>query len=157
MEQGDPSITLEFLPLLSLNGRYHSSNNITPNPECVLHCLFPFFTGKTLLTTTKEEFIIAHDPKQAAAQMNEDKKEDILQHFDSFKNYLGNQVQRGEKLGLSEEALSKGAKRVADYLAEHEEPRNREQKVLNEMWSVANKEEREHMAHVLVKLADQTN
>ncbi|UTE78405.1 MULTISPECIES: DUF3243 domain-containing protein [unclassified Rossellomorea] len=89
--------------------------------------------------------------------MNEDKKEDILQHFDSFKDYLGDQVHKGEKLGLSEEALSKGAKRVADYLAEHEEPRNREQKVLNEMWHVANKEEREHMAHVLVKLADQTN
>lgn len=105
----------------------------------------------------KEEFIITHDPKQAAAKMNEDKKEEIMQHFDSFKDYLGNQVQKGEKLGLGEEALSKGAKRVADYLAEHEEPRNREQKVLNEMWHVANKEEREHMAHVLVKLADQTN
>ncbi|MCA1063994.1 DUF3243 domain-containing protein [Rossellomorea sp. AcN35-11] len=89
--------------------------------------------------------------------MNEDKKEDILKHFDSFKDYLGDQVQKGEKLGLSEEALSKGAKRVADYLSKHEEPRNREEKVLNELWNAANKEEREHMAHVLVKLADQTN
>lgn len=122
---------------------------------------FPLFIvnlqGKGINTNKKEEFIIAHDPKQVAAQMNEDKKEEILQHLDSFKNYLGNQVQKGEKLGLGEKALSKGAKRVADYLAEHEEPQNREQKVLNEMWNVANKEEREHMAHVLVKLADQTN
>jgi hypothetical protein len=115
------------------------------------------YKGNTLVQPIKEEFIITHDPKQAAAKMNEDKKEEILEQYDSFKNYLGDQVHKGEKLGLGEEALSKGAKRVADYLAEHEEPRNREQKVLNEMWNVANKEEREHMAHVLVKLADQTN
>ncbi|RWZ54595.1 DUF3243 domain-containing protein [Halobacillus fulvus] len=100
---------------------------------------------------------MAQDPKHAAQQMSEDKKEDILQHFETFKDYLGDQVHKGEKLGLGEEGLSKGAKRVADYLADHEEPRNREEKVLNELWNVANKEEREHMAHVLVKLADQTN
>ncbi len=97
------------------------------------------------------------DPKQAAAQMSEDKKEDILQNFETFKNYLGDQVHKGEKLGLGEESLSKGAKRVGDYLAKHEEPRNREEKVLNELWKVANEEERQHMSHVLVKLADQTN
>lgn len=100
---------------------------------------------------------MVRDPKQEAKQMNEEKKEDIMNHFDTFKDYLGDKVQKGEKLGLGEEGLSKGAKRVADYLAEHEEPRNREEKVLNELWNVANKEEREHMAHVLVKLTDQTN
>jgi Protein of unknown function (DUF3243) len=97
------------------------------------------------------------DPKQAAAHMSEDKKDDIMQNFKTFKDYLGDQVHKGEKLGLGEEGLSKGAKRVADYLAKHEEPRNREEKVLNELWNVANEEERQHMAHVLVKLADQTN
>ncbi|MDP4552836.1 DUF3243 domain-containing protein [Alkalihalobacillus macyae] len=97
------------------------------------------------------------DAKQAVAKMSEDKKDDIMQNFQSFKNYLGDQVHKGEKLGLGEEGLAKGAKRVADYLADHEEPRNREEKVLNELWNVANKEEREHMAHVLVKLASETN
>ena len=97
------------------------------------------------------------DPKQAVANMSEDKKEDIMQNFQSFKDYLGDQVHKGEKLGLGEEGLSKGAKRVADYLAKHEDPRNREEKVFNELWNVANEEERQHMSHVLVKLADQTN
>ncbi|XBD01112.1 DUF3243 domain-containing protein [Pseudalkalibacillus hwajinpoensis] len=97
------------------------------------------------------------DPKQAAAQMSEDKKDDILQNFQSFKDYLGDQVHKGEKLGLGEEGLAKGAERVGDYLANHEEPRNREEKVLNELWNVANEEERQHMSHVLVKLAAQTN
>ncbi|MGI8314278.1 DUF3243 domain-containing protein [Halobacillus mangrovi] len=97
------------------------------------------------------------DPKQAAAKMSEDKKDDIMKNFESFKDYLGDQVHKGEKLGLDSEGLTKGAKRVGDYLSKHEEPRNREEKVLNELWNVANKEEREHMAHVLVKLSDRTN
>jgi hypothetical protein len=97
------------------------------------------------------------DPKNAAAEMNEEKKDEIMENFESFKNYLGDQVHRGEKLGMSEDGLAMGAKRVADYLAKHEEPRNREEKVLNELWNVANEEEREHMSHVLVKLAGQTN
>ena len=97
------------------------------------------------------------DPKEFAAKMKEDKKDEIMENYESFKDYLGDQVRRGEKLGLGEEGLTIGAKRVADYLAQHEEPRNREEKVLNEMWNVASKDEREHMAHVLVKLANQTN
>ncbi|MGM7700473.1 DUF3243 domain-containing protein [Pseudalkalibacillus sp. Hm43] len=97
------------------------------------------------------------DPKNAAAELNQEKKEEILDNFQNFKDYLGDQVSKGEKLGLSDEGLATGAKRVADYLAKHEEPRNREEKVLNELWNVANEEERQHMSHVLVKLADQTN
>ncbi|UOQ45545.1 DUF3243 domain-containing protein [Halobacillus salinarum] len=97
------------------------------------------------------------DPKKFVQNMKEDTKDEILENFESFKNHLGNQVHRGEKLGLSEERLTKGAKRVADYLAENEQPRNREEKVLNELWNVADEKEREHMAHVLVKLAEQTN
>lgn len=100
---------------------------------------------------------MSRDPKSAAAEMNQDKKDDILENFQQFKDYLGDQVHKGEKLGLGEEGLTKGAKRVGDYLSKHEDPRNREQKVLNELWNVANEEERKNIAHVLVKLTDETN
>lgn len=78
--------------------------------------------------------------------MDEEKKDDILRHFSTFKDYLGDQVEKGEKLGLSEERITKGAKRVADYLAKHVEPRNREEKLLNELWHVDIDEERQHLA-----------
>ncbi|MFG6120136.1 DUF3243 domain-containing protein [Thalassobacillus sp. B23F22_16] len=97
------------------------------------------------------------DPRDAAANMSEDKKDDIMQNFQNFKDYLGDQVNKGEKLGLGEEGLTKGAKRVGDYLAKNEDPRNREEKLLNELWKFADEDERKHMAHVLVKLADSTN
>ena len=95
--------------------------------------------------------------EQELQGINSEKKEDILQNFDRFKDYLGDQVSKGEKLGLGEEALAKGAEKVADYLAKNEEPRNREEKLLQELWKVGDKDQRHQLAHLLVRLAQSTN
>ena len=68
----------------------------------------------------------------AINSMSEEKKEDILSSFEGFKSYLGDKVSKGEKLGMNEEQLAKTAQKVADYLAKHEEPRNREENLLHE-------------------------
>ncbi|MDG5471893.1 DUF3243 domain-containing protein [Jeotgalibacillus sp. ET6] len=90
-------------------------------------------------------------------QTDNEKKEDILQNFDRFKNYLGDQVSKGEKLGLGEESLAKGAEKVGDYLSKNEDPRNREEKLLQELWKVGDKDQRHQLAHLLVRLAQTTN
>ncbi|WP_227396365.1 DUF3243 domain-containing protein [Jeotgalibacillus aurantiacus] len=95
--------------------------------------------------------------EQEARQTAPEKKEEILQNFEHFKNYLGDQVAKGEKLGLSEESLAKGAEKIGDYLAKSEEPRNREEKLLQELWKLGNKEQRHQLAHLLVRLAQSTN
>jgi hypothetical protein len=69
-----------------------------------------------------------------------------------FKSYLGDKVSKGEKLGMNEEQLAKTAQKVADYLAKHEEPRNREENLLHELWKVGNEEQQHHLAHMLVRL-----
>lgn len=84
--------------------------------------------------------------------MGEDKKEDILSSFDTFKEYLSKKVEKGEKMGMNEEQLAKTAQKVADYLAAHEEPRNREEKLLQELWKVGNEEQQHQLAHMLVRL-----
>jgi hypothetical protein len=97
------------------------------------------------------------DPKRQAEEklenMSPDKKQEILDSFDEFQNYLNDKIQKGEKLGLSEEQLAKGAERVAEYLKNHEEPKNTEEKLLQEMWKVSDDDEKHMMAHTLVKLA----
>ncbi|NJP37087.1 DUF3243 domain-containing protein [Alkalicoccus luteus] len=97
------------------------------------------------------------DPKQQAEEKldhtSEEKKQEILDSFQGFLDYLNKQVNRGEKLGLGEEQLAKGAERVAEYLKNHEEPRNSEEKLLQEMWQVAEEEEKRHIARTLVRLA----
>ncbi|WP_147804382.1 DUF3243 family protein [Alkalicoccus halolimnae] len=97
------------------------------------------------------------DPKKQAEQgvenVSEDKKQEILEGFQGFLNYLNKQVNRGEKMGLEEEQLAKGAERVAEYLKNHEEPRNSEEKLLQELWKAADEEEKRPIARALVRLS----
>ncbi|RLQ97151.1 DUF3243 domain-containing protein [Falsibacillus albus] len=81
-----------------------------------------------------------------------EEKEQILQSFDDFKQYLADKVELGEKLGLNEEQLAMAAEKIADHLAKREDPKNREEHLLNELWSVGSKEQQHHLAHMLVRL-----
>ena len=85
--------------------------------------------------------------------MSSEQKQEILDNFQEFMDYLKKQINRGEKLGLNEEQLAKAAEKVAEYLNKHEEPQNREEYVLNQMWNVAKDDEKHAIAHVLVRLA----
>ncbi|GKV68982.1 hypothetical protein NCCP2716_14800 [Sporosarcina sp. NCCP-2716] len=84
--------------------------------------------------------------------MDSEKKEDILNNFNRFKSYLADQVAKGEKLGLSDNQLAKATELVASYLAKHEEPKNREQNVLQELWKVGDKDEQKALSSLLLKL-----
>ncbi|SDM97767.1 Protein of unknown function [Fictibacillus solisalsi] len=89
---------------------------------------------------------------QKVAQMDSEKKEQILQDFEQFKGYLSDKVSKGQKLGLDEEQLAKAAEKVAGYLAAHEEPKNSEEKLLQELWKVGDKEQQHALAHMLIRL-----
>ncbi len=54
---------------------------------------------------------------------------------------------------MNEEQLAKTAQKVADYLAKHEEPRNREENLLHELWKVRDKEQQHHLAHDACKIS----
>ena len=81
-----------------------------------------------------------------------EEKESILKNFSTFKSYLAEKVAAGEKLGLSEETLAKATEKVAGYLAKHEEPRNREEHLLQQLWKNGDKEQQQALSHMLLKL-----
>lgn len=85
------------------------------------------------------------------------KKEQILAEFSTFIDYLGDKVQMGEKMGLSEERIAQLASKVADYLAKKEDPKNSEEYLLQRLWQVGDKEEQHMLSHMLVKLAKEQN
>lgn len=84
--------------------------------------------------------------------MNEEKKEQILQNFNHFKGFLADKVEKGKNLGMSDEQLAKTTEFIANYLSRHEEPRNREQYLLQELWDSGTKEEQHSLAHMLLKM-----
>ncbi len=55
-------------------------------------------------------------------------------------------------MGLSEEKLAKTTELVANYLAKHEEPRNREEKVLMELWKSGSEKEQRMLSHMLLEM-----
>lgn len=95
---------------------------------------------------------VGNKVEDALQNMDNDKREEILSNFEQFKSFLGDKVSKGEKLGLNEEQLAVAAQKVGDYLAQREEPRNREEKLLQELWKVGTEEEQHKLAHLLVKL-----
>ncbi|MNP11575.1 hypothetical protein D3C76_1037700 [compost metagenome] len=90
-------------------------------------------------------------------RIGESRMEDILSDFDLFKNYLSRRIDLGRSIGLSEEQLARTAEKIAGYLSENEEPHNREEKLLQELWKVGSKEERHSLSHLLVKLAQSSS
>ncbi|PID14787.1 hypothetical protein CSV63_11555 [Sporosarcina sp. P34] len=89
------------------------------------------------------------------SNMGNEKKEQILQNFNHFKGYLADKVKKGEILGMNDEQLAKTTTFIADYLSRHEEPRNREQYLLQELWDSGSKEEQHSLAHMLLKMVRQ--
>jgi hypothetical protein len=89
--------------------------------------------------------------------MDPNEKESILSNFETLKNYLGQRIHLAETIGLKEEHLALIAEKVAGYLASHEAPRNREEKLLQELWKVGKKEEQHMLAHMLVRMAQSSH
>lgn len=85
-------------------------------------------------------------------KVNPEEKDEILQNFSTFKSYLGDKVAMGEKLGLGEEQLAKTAEKVAGYLANNEQPRNREENLLQELWRSGDKDQQHALSHMLVNM-----
>ena len=86
------------------------------------------------------------------SKIDNEEKNQILENFNQFKQYLSEKVELGEKMGLSEEKLAKTTELVANYLAKHEEPRNREENLLMELWKSGSKEEQHMLSHMLLKM-----
>ena len=84
--------------------------------------------------------------------IGQEEKEEILKNFSGFKSYLSEKVAAGEKLGLSDETLVKATEKVAGYLANHEEPRNREEHVLQQLWKSGDKDQQKALSHMLLNM-----
>ncbi|MFB9330397.1 DUF3243 domain-containing protein [Paenibacillus aurantiacus] len=86
-------------------------------------------------------------------RLSSKKKDEILADFEQFRSYLSKRIKMAEAIGLNEEQLAVAAQKVAQYLAEHEEPRNAEEQLLQQLWKVGDEQERHILAHMLVRLA----
>ena len=77
--------------------------------------------------------------------------------FTQFRQELGQKLNLAHRAGASRGTILNAAKDFTQWLAEEVPPQNHEQRLLKEMWHVADENERNAMTNVLVKFADQAN
>lgn len=78
----------------------------------------------------------------------------ILDNWDQWKNFLGDRLNQGESQGLDDSAINNIAFEIGDYLAKQVQPKNDQEKVLADLWSVASDQEKHAIASIMVKLVE---
>lgn len=78
----------------------------------------------------------------------------VLTHYDTWKKFLGDRVHNARSVGMSEETIQTLAKEIGDFLMSKVDPKNDEERVLKELWSVSDDQERRTLANIMIKLVD---
>ncbi|MCH1623715.1 DUF3243 domain-containing protein [Ferdinandcohnia quinoae] len=79
----------------------------------------------------------------------------VLDNFEQWKDFLGDRLQQAKSEGMDQNVISDMAHQLGDYLANQVEPKNAQEKVLADLWSVASKEEQKAIADLMIKLVQE--
>jgi hypothetical protein len=76
----------------------------------------------------------------------------VLDNFGQWKEFLSNRLEHAQHEGMEQSSISNLATEIGGYLASHVEPKNPEEKVLADLWNVADEQEKHAIANMMVKL-----
>lgn len=78
----------------------------------------------------------------------------VLDNFDQWKNFLADRLHQGQQTGMDSRTINEIAYQIGDYLAAQVEPKNNEERLLKELWSVSSEQEQHVLASLMVKLVE---
>jgi hypothetical protein len=76
----------------------------------------------------------------------------VLDNWNQWKDFLGDRLNQAKSEGMNQEVISDIAYQVGDYLAKQVDPKNEQERILADLWSVASPEEQHAIANMMVKL-----
>lgn len=76
----------------------------------------------------------------------------VLDNWKQWEDFLADRLHHAQNEGMSEGAVSGLATQIGDYLAKNVDPKNEQQRVLSDLWSVADPGEQQAIANIMVKL-----
>ena len=76
----------------------------------------------------------------------------LLGNWEQWKGFLGDRLNQAKQNGMDDSTVNRMAQHVGDYLAEHVDPKNEQQRVLSDLWSVANEQEQQAIAEAMVRM-----
>jgi Protein of unknown function (DUF3243) len=78
----------------------------------------------------------------------------VLENWQQWKDFLGDRLDQAENQGMSKETINDLAYQVGEYLAKQVDPKNEQERVLSDLWSVATPEEQHAIASIMVRLVE---
>lgn len=78
--------------------------------------------------------------------------ENVNKDWENWKKFLSQAVEFAEELGISRDRITSLARQAGEVLAESVTPGNPEQKVLKELWSVSDQNEKQVLANLMTKV-----
>jgi hypothetical protein len=78
----------------------------------------------------------------------------VLHNFDEWKKFLQTRVDQASNLGMDQSTIHDLAYEIGDYLAKDVDPKNEQERLLKELWDVADENQQRVMAELMVKLVD---
>lgn len=79
----------------------------------------------------------------------------MLQNWHTWTQFLGHQVDEAKDKGMSQKVIEKTAVQIGDYLAQNVDPKNEQERVLKDLWAVADGGEKQTLAGLIVKLVQE--
>ncbi|MDQ0270156.1 DUF3243 domain-containing protein [Cytobacillus purgationiresistens] len=76
----------------------------------------------------------------------------VLDNWQQWKDFLGDRLHQSEEQGMNHSTVNEIAYEIGDYLAKQVEPKNDQEKILADLWSVADEQEQHAIANLMVKL-----
>ncbi|GFZ32406.1 hypothetical protein CSC2_29320 [Clostridium zeae] len=76
----------------------------------------------------------------------------ILNDWTEWKSTLGNAIELGENVGMSDNTITNVAEKVGTFLANNIDPRNPEERLLKEMWDVSDINDKNVLAKLVVRI-----
>lgn len=76
----------------------------------------------------------------------------VLHNWDEWKNFLGDRLNQAKDAGLDQNVITDLAYQIGDYLANQVDPKNEQERLLSDLWSVADEQEQQAIANIMVKL-----
>jgi hypothetical protein len=76
----------------------------------------------------------------------------VLENWNQWKDFLGDRLHQAQDQGMNKEVMGDLAYQIGDYLAKNVDPKNEQERVLTDLWSVASPDEQHAIATMMVKL-----
>ncbi|SDG99984.1 Protein of unknown function [Alteribacillus persepolensis] len=76
----------------------------------------------------------------------------VLDNWDQWKQFLNGRLDQAKHDGMQGNVVSDVAYEVGEYLANNVDPKNEQERVLADLWKVADEDEQHAIANMMVKM-----